>query len=537
MAVTPIAANASISTAIAAGANDDIFTLAAGTYRGQTFTPKPGQQFWGEKAGRTVISGARSVTTWTSGSGQFYATQASYDGNSNVALPDPISQAKFVGSISGTTLTVSSVVTGTVQDNWYVYGANVVPGTRITGGSGSTWTVTPSQTVSSTTMVISGWRYLQVASGGEMSMAREDLYVDGVRYTRVMPPGPATAGTWWFDIVNKRIYVSTNLTGHVVEYACTPNIYGEYIEQTGGAAVGTYFENITFEKFATDMLGVFWGVHGWTWKNCAFQHNHMTGLHIGSGCKIDGCYITDNGLYGIVNGDFNGPTTVTSSEISFTGWGKYDLNSDGGGFKLVNCAAVVTDNHIHDNSGSGAWFDIDCAGCIIARNLVTNNDGAGIFYEISWGNTKIFNNTCSNNSAAQIYISNSSGCEVYGNVCYVKPGNANSNAGIVALTQDRGTNSAGATPQVQSVNVHDNLIIHTADTSTNGVFCYKSVTNPSWLWNNNQYVVPGSGSYWIFDNSNGLSGGTGTKTWAALQVNQTYETGPRSSATYPSSPT
>ena len=55
------------------------------------------------------------------------------------------------GSISGTTLTVSSV-TGTVSIGQEIFGASVNGNSYITSGSGTTWTLNRSQTVSSTTI-------------------------------------------------------------------------------------------------------------------------------------------------------------------------------------------------------------------------------------------------------------------------------------------------------------------------------------------------------------------------------------------------
>lgn len=65
--------------------------------------------------------------------------------------------ASFTGSISGTTLTVSAV-TGTVAIGEMVTSSTaiVANGTFITGGSGTTWTVNNSQTVSSTAMTAGG---------------------------------------------------------------------------------------------------------------------------------------------------------------------------------------------------------------------------------------------------------------------------------------------------------------------------------------------------------------------------------------------
>ena len=57
----------------------------------------------------------------------------------------------FTGAISGTTLTTSSP-TGTIAIGQAVVGASVADGTYITAGSGTSWTVSISQTVGSEAM-------------------------------------------------------------------------------------------------------------------------------------------------------------------------------------------------------------------------------------------------------------------------------------------------------------------------------------------------------------------------------------------------
>ncbi len=64
--------------------------------------------------------------------------------------------ASFTGSISGTTLTISSLTSGTVYVGQNIVGANVAPGTVIVSGSGLSWTVSVSQTVASTSMTSGG---------------------------------------------------------------------------------------------------------------------------------------------------------------------------------------------------------------------------------------------------------------------------------------------------------------------------------------------------------------------------------------------
>ena len=58
------------------------------------------------------------------------------------------STATFSGSISGTTLSVSNLTTGAVAIGQQVFGIGVTPETVIVSGSGTTWTVNISQTVS-----------------------------------------------------------------------------------------------------------------------------------------------------------------------------------------------------------------------------------------------------------------------------------------------------------------------------------------------------------------------------------------------------
>jgi hypothetical protein len=62
--------------------------------------------------------------------------------------------AVFTGSISATALTVSAVASGTIAIGQTLFDTTgaIIPGTKITGGSGTSWTVSNSQTVSSETM-------------------------------------------------------------------------------------------------------------------------------------------------------------------------------------------------------------------------------------------------------------------------------------------------------------------------------------------------------------------------------------------------
>jgi hypothetical protein len=98
--------------------------------------------------------------------------------------------ATFTGSISGTTLAVSSV-TGTIGVGQGVGGVGIANGTKITGGSGLSWTVNNSQTIGSESMFAGGsWRKLDDWPSGWMTLPW-DIEGDPTVYGEVYIASPS----------------------------------------------------------------------------------------------------------------------------------------------------------------------------------------------------------------------------------------------------------------------------------------------------------------------------------------------------------
>jgi len=99
-----------------------------------------------------------------SATNNFYLSGDGTNGAQNNTFLDEGNPASFTASISGTTMTVSAVASGTIKMGIVISGTGVTAGTRITGGSGTggtgTYTVSATQTVASTAMTSLG---LQVA--------------------------------------------------------------------------------------------------------------------------------------------------------------------------------------------------------------------------------------------------------------------------------------------------------------------------------------------------------------------------------------
>jgi hypothetical protein len=104
-----------------------------------------GQSVSGPGVGLNTYIVSGSGSTWT-----VFPSQTAGSVGSPINMSTGVPNSSFTGTISGTALTVSSV-TGVIAIGQYVAGAGVTTGTTIVSGSGSSWVVSPSQTVSSPT--------------------------------------------------------------------------------------------------------------------------------------------------------------------------------------------------------------------------------------------------------------------------------------------------------------------------------------------------------------------------------------------------
>jgi hypothetical protein len=125
-----------------------------------------GQAIFGEGISQnTVITGLR---TGTGGAGTY--TVSNSQTVTTTTINSTAAPAIVTGDITGTTLDVTAVASGTLQIGQTLEGANVANGTIITafgtgtGGTG-TYTVTPSQTAASATIYALNWTTLPSTDG------------------------------------------------------------------------------------------------------------------------------------------------------------------------------------------------------------------------------------------------------------------------------------------------------------------------------------------------------------------------------------
>ena len=103
----------------------------------------------------TIIYPFVVTTTYADGTWYVYGT-ANYGRHylTNPTLVEGAVQSTFIGTIAGTTLTISSITTGEISVGQVIYGTGVASNTKIISGIGTSWVVSISQYVSITAISI-----------------------------------------------------------------------------------------------------------------------------------------------------------------------------------------------------------------------------------------------------------------------------------------------------------------------------------------------------------------------------------------------
>jgi hypothetical protein len=286
----------------------------------------------------------------------------------------------------------------------------------------------------------------------------EDLFIDDRVLVPVGSLSQVTAGKWYFDYANDRIYMADDPTGHKVEIGVTPEAFTGYSENVT-------LRGLTIEKFATPTgyATINGSPVGWVIEDCEVRWNHFAGVRTAEFTTVRRSYIHHNGAFGLVGSGNN--ANVDGNEIAYNNTLNYDAYWGGGGAKFVNTMNLVLQNNfVHHNNGPGLHSDINNIYLRIERNRVEDNNLSGIFHEIGY-QAVIRYNTVSRNGRSQpfpywvdgagILVSASPDVEVYGNTL------TDNFQGIAALAWNRGSGPYG--PWVlRNLYVHDNTIYQQA---------------------------------------------------------------------------
>jgi len=198
----------------------------------------------------------------------------------------------------------------------------------------------------------------------------------------------------------------------------------------------------------------------WTVRDNDISSNSESGVSVGSGTRLVGNWIHNNGRYGFTGGPAI-DIVVKDNEVSFNNTRHYDPHNDAGGSKIIQSSGVVfTGNYVHDNYGNGLWCDWANINVTYVSNVLARNYLAGIFHEAS-ARAVIRNNTFTDNAtyakgksiwfAADLQLNDSKDTSIYGNRIV-----AGFN-GIALIDVPRGSTIYGLL-EIRDVSVHGNII-------------------------------------------------------------------------------
>jgi parallel beta-helix repeat protein len=313
----------------------------------------------------------------------------------------------------------------------------------------------------------------------------EDLWFDGVPLQHLYASSLSTiaSGQWWFDYTNHVIYFHDNPSGHLVETSVAPSV-------AVGPANNVAFQYLTIEEFATPLTqGGLWPSNGqvtdalrqanglnWIVENCEMWGHHSAAIAPNYGMQVLNNYIHDNGQLGI-GGGFGPDNNLVGSGLLVQGnlvthnnYANVSPNFGAGGIKFGRTrGAVIKNNTVTNNEGSGIHFDVSSSSPVIVGNTITGNtDGDGIIYEISWVSALVYNNVlqyngvpsiANNHPGYQIHSLNSTGMNAYCNVMEMSP--VSTEQGWNVGASDRGNDGYPPGSYYVSVGnyIHHNTVI------------------------------------------------------------------------------
>lgn len=130
----------------------------------------------------------------------------------------------FTGSISGTTLTVTAISNGSIQIGEVISGSGVTSGTKVTalgtgtGGTG-TYTVSPSQTVSSTTITQPGKVLSKAGVYFRLGVTEDHVTCLGCESNLGANPAPSA-------VMIGKLWSFTGRTTRLISFPCNYEVFG-----------------------------------------------------------------------------------------------------------------------------------------------------------------------------------------------------------------------------------------------------------------------------------------------------------------------
>ena len=273
-----------------------------------------------------------------------YITDGQYRYTWRISTP---ATAIFRGTISGTTLTVTQFVSGTIAANQAIFGLNISSGTVIVSGGGTTWTLNQSNTVTTAEIINSS----EIAGVATASIAGTTLTVTALSTGAVIYPGQTIVGS---GVTNNTIVTalgSGSVLSGAISAAGTGYAVNDNISVLGGVygtSPATYTVTAIGGSGAVSTLTqTFAGAY------TSFPLNPASTSTNNAGIGLTLTLTTGTGTGGLGNYVINNSQTVASRTMYVLNWSV--IPSTDGAFTGGSVVDIVDNYFVYNDPNTQLW--------------------------------------------------------------------------------------------------------------------------------------------------------------------------------------
>jgi len=254
------------------------------------------------------------------------------------------SAATFQGTISGTTLTVTKVITGTIATNQALFGVGIPAETVIVSGSGTTWTISKTASIATAEVMNSS----AVASVLTSSISGTTLTVTATSGT--LYPGQTITGT---GVTNGTIITALG-SGTVLSTAINTGGTGYAVNDSITVTGGVYGNSPATYTVSSVSGGVVTGLTlTYSGAYTSVPTNPASTSTTGSGTGLTLNLTTGTGTGGTGNYVINNSLSISSETmyaLNFTA-----LPSSDGAFTGADVVDIVDNYFVYNNPNTQQW--------------------------------------------------------------------------------------------------------------------------------------------------------------------------------------
>lgn len=261
----------------------------------------------------------------------------------------------------------------------------------------------------------------QNLAGDGVGKYPDQAWVGATQQQQVSAKGSVTAGKFWVDSANNRLYMTAaDVAKGSVEISQNRTLFN--IQAAGTTLEG--FKAIRYSNTASDYGAIKFSdaADNGTMRNVEVSDTAFIAVMFGAG-SINNASKMENVTVAYSN--WMGVSTMYTDNFTMDGvyihnmnqWGEFTYSPQSGALKTSRTRySKVLNSRIENNRSHGIWFDQSNYDAQVANNVITGNLGSSLFFEIS-DNLLLINNyiTSPSNGDRAVKLAGSSGLKLINN--------------------------------------------------------------------------------------------------------------------------